>query len=588
VATREVRERGDGRVPPHSVEAEDSLLGAMLLSRDAITEALEVVDESDFFQPSLRHIFVSVLQLYAAGEPTDVVSVADLLRRNGLLEQVGGVERLLSLQASTPAITSASRYAQIVRDYALLRRLIAAATQIAEQAYAPPADVQELIDFAEAKILEVSRGNRADSATLLRDVLWDALEELEQLFAEGGAQTKVTSTGFRDLDEKLSGLHRSNLVIVGARPGMGKTSFALSMASKVANSLAQPVLIFSLEMSRIEIGQRLLAAEAKVDSVKIRTGRLTEKEWDRISHAAGRLADRRIYIDDDPNITVLDVRARARRLRAQEGLGLVVVDYLQLMSSRRNVESRQVEVSEISRGLKLLARELDVPVVALSQLSRNLETRHDKRPQLADLRESGCLAWETRIMLADGSEVPIGLLWSKGHTGLEVLGVDDRGEVVRAKARRAVATGVRDLVCIDFADGTRLRATASHPLRTKEGFAPAGALPPGTEVLGVDDRGEVVARAVTGSWPLGRELVFDMEVPGLHSFVAEGLSVHNSLEQDADVVLFIYRDEAYREDSPDRGVAEVIIAKHRNGPTGTVTLAFIENWALFVDMARND
>lgn len=575
-------------MPPHSVEAEDSLLGAMLLSRDAITEALEVVDESDFFQPSLRHIFVSVLQLYAAGEPTDVVSVADLLRRNGLLEQVGGVERLLSLQASTPAITSASRYAQIVRDYALLRRLIAAATQIAEQAYAPPADVQELIDFAEAKILEVSRGNRADSATLLRDVLWDALEELEQLFAEGGAQTKVTSTGFRDLDEKLSGLHRSNLVIVGARPGMGKTSFALSMASKVANSLAQPVLIFSLEMSRIEIGQRLLAAEAKVDSVKIRTGRLTEKEWDRISHAAGRLADRRIYIDDDPNITVLDVRARARRLRAQEGLGLVVVDYLQLMSSRRNVESRQVEVSEISRGLKLLARELDVPVVALSQLSRNLETRHDKRPQLADLRESGCLAWETRIMLADGSEVPIGLLWSKGHTGLEVLGVDDRGEVVRAKARRAVATGVRDLVCIDFADGTRLRATASHPLRTKEGFAPAGALPPGTEVLGVDDRGEVVARAVTGSWPLGRELVFDMEVPGLHSFVAEGLSVHNSLEQDADVVLFIYRDEAYREDSPDRGVAEVIIAKHRNGPTGTVTLAFIENWALFVDMARND
>lgn len=588
MATREVRERGDGRVPPHSVEAEDSLLGAMLLSRDAITEALEVVDESDFFQPSLRHIFVSVLQLYAAGEPTDVVSVADLLRRNGLLEQVGGVERLLSLQASTPAITSASRYAQIVRDYALLRRLIAAATQIAEQAYAPPADVQELIDFAEAKILEVSRGNRADSATLLRDVLWDALEELEQLFAEGGAQTKVTSTGFRDLDEKLSGLHRSNLVIVGARPGMGKTSFALSMASKVANSLAQPVLIFSLEMSRIEIGQRLLAAEAKVDSVKIRTGRLTEKEWDRISHAAGRLADRRIYIDDDPNITVLDVRARARRLRAQEGLGLVVVDYLQLMSSRRNVESRQVEVSEISRGLKLLARELDVPVVALSQLSRNLETRHDKRPQLADLRESGCLAWETRIMLADGSEVPIGLLWSKGHTGLEVLGVDDRGEVVRAKARRAVATGVRDLVCIDFEDGTRLRATASHPLRTKEGFAPAGALPPGTEVLGVDDRGEVVARAVTGSWPLGRELVFDMEVPGLHSFVAEGLSVHNSLEQDADVVLFIYRDEAYREDSPDRGVAEVIIAKHRNGPTGTVTLAFIENWALFVDMARND
>lgn len=586
MAARESRAISETRVPPHSVEAEDSLVGAMLLSRDAISEAVELVKEDDFFQPSLHHIFAALWQLYTAGDPTDVVSVSDQLKRSGVLEQVGGTEKLLLLQASTPAIASAARYAQIVRDYSLLRRLIAAATEIAEQAYASPNDVQEIVDYAEARIFDVAKGNNTDNAVVIRDVLWEALEELEELYAQGGNQTKTASTGFRDLDEKLSGLHRSNLIIVGARPGMGKTSFALSMASKVAENSEDPVLIFSLEMSRIEIGQRLLAGEARVDSMKIRSGRLVEREWDRISHAAGRLAERKIFIDDDPNITVLDIRARSRRLKANEGLSLVMIDYLQLMSSRKNVESRQVEVSEISRGLKLLARELDVPVIALSQLSRNLESRSDKRPLLADLRESGCLAWDTHVQLDDGTTETIGMLWAKGTQQFGLLSATPGAEPLHSVAKRVVATGVKPLVRIEFDDGTHLDATTNHPLATPQGFVRVKALKVGDRVIAIDERAATITKVIVALAPLPPELVFDIEVLESHCFYANGALVHNSLEQDADIVMFIYRDEAYRPDSPDRGVAEIIIAKHRSGPVGTVHLAFMENWALFADIAQ--
>jgi replicative DNA helicase len=582
------------RLPPHNQEAEEALIGAMLLSRDAISEAVEVVAAEDFFQPSLQRVFSALQSLYASGLPTDVVSVTDELKRMGALDLVGGTERLLVLQSNTPAIASAVRYAEIVRDYSLLRRLIKAATEIAEAAYELPSDVHALIDAAEAKVFEVAKGTRDEQAASIKDILWDTLEELEKLYPDGGGlESTVVSSGFTSLDEKLMGLHKSNLVIVGARPGMGKTSFALSMASKVAQTTPDPVLVFSLEMSRYEIGQRLLAAEARVDSVKIRSGKLAEKEWDKLSHAAGRLAERPIYIDDSPNLTVLDVRARSRRLKAMQGLSLVVVDYLQLMSSRRNVESRQVEVSEISRGLKLLARELDVPVVALSQLSRNLENRSDKRPQLADLRESGCLTWDTRVHLSGGEEVALGWLWATGQEGFEVLSLSDTGELVVRTAKRVVATGVKPVFRYEMINGAVLNATSSHKVLTKQGFVPIGELGIGDEIvflasgLAGDPRSRRLEKvAISSCSEVGYELVFDLEVADTHNFVANGLLVHNSLEQDADIVLFIYRDELYNPDTPDRGVAEIIVAKHRNGPTGVVHLAFMEHWALFADIAR--
>ncbi len=575
----------EARLPPHSAEAEESLLGAMLLSRDAIGEAIEAAAEDDFFQPSHRHIFSALVQLYAGGEPTDVVSVGEQLKRMGLLDQVGGAEKLLLLQASTPAVASAGRYANIVRDYSLLRRLIKAATEIAEEAYSLPVSVRELVDAAEAKIFEVAKGGGSEQIVAIRDVLWQALEELEELYNGGGIERSAVSSGFRDLDEKLTGLHPSNLIIVGARPGVGKTSFALSMAAKVAEASPAPVLIFSLEMSRFEIGQRLLAGEARIDSQKIRSGKLGDREWDKISHAAGRLSERRIYIDDDPNVTILDVRARARRLKATEGLSLVVVDYLQLMSSRRHVESRQVEVSEISRGLKLLAREIDVPVVALSQLSRNLENRSDKRPQLADLRESGCVTWDTLVSLADGSEAEIGSLWASGSQAFEVLSLAGN-RTHPAVARRVVATGVKPVSRLTFSNGRELCATANHPVCTPGGFTPLEKLQVGSVVVAIADA-KAAETTVTGIEPLGSELVFDIEVEETHNFVANTAVVHNSLEQDADIVMFIYRDDAHNPNSPDRGIAEIIIAKHRNGPVGTVHLAYMQNWALFADIASN-
>jgi len=589
------RERsGLDRLPPHSIEAEESLIGAMLLSREAISEAIELVTEDDFFKPSLRHVFHSLTALYSGGSPTDVVSVAESLRRDQVLDIVGGTEALLVLEAGTPAVGSAARYAQIVRDYALLRRLISAATEIAEQAYSVPKDVGEVVDYAEARILEVAKGNNREAASHVRDVIYAALEQLEAMLLRGDSLASDLATGFRDLDEKLSGLQRSNLIIVGARPGMGKTSFALSLAANVASTATDPVLIFSLEMSKQEIGQRLLAGESRVDSMKIRSGRLADRDWDRIAHAAGRLSERRIFIDDDPNVTVLDIRARARRLKSVEGLSLVVVDYLQLMSGRRNVESRQVEVSEISRGLKLLARELDVPVIALSQLSRNLENRAEKRPQLADLRESGCLGWESLITLADGSQEPVGLLWAKGASEFGVCSFDELGRPTVATAHRAVATGVKKVVKVYFEDGYSLVATPNHRVFTEKGWSAVGGLGVQDEVL-VTPRGSsgdstttTLSRTrVKEQIELGQELVFDLEVAETHAFFANGVGVHNSLEQDADVVMFIYRDEAYRPDSADRGIAEVIISKHRNGPIGTVYLAFMENWALFADIATN-
>ncbi len=423
------------------------MLGAMLLSRDAIAAGVETCTADDFYKPVHGYIFDAIVSLYGQGEPADPITVADELRRADLLDSVGGSPALISLQANTPAVSSAGRYARIVEEHCLLRKLIGVAAEIAELGYSVPDDVTGAIDRAETMVFEVAQRRTVDTLLALRDLLSQTLDGLEALYDRGDTITGVP-TGYADLDTQLAGLQPSNLLIVGARPGAGKTSFVLGMAAHAAMERRVPVLVFSLEMSHLEITQRFLCGEARVDSSRMRTGRLLEADWTKISHATGRLGEAPIFVDDNPNTTVMDIRAKARRLRSRQGLGLVIIDYLQLMTGRHQAENRQVEVSEISRGLKILARELEVPVVACSQLSRNLESRADKRPVLADLRESG------------------------------------------------------------------------------------------------------------------------------------------SLEQDADVVMFLYRDELYNADSPDRGTAEVIVAKHRNGPTGVTQLAFLDHYAKFVNMAR--
>jgi replicative DNA helicase len=456
-----------GRVPPHNLEAEEALLGSMMLSRDAIATAVEKVTVEDFYRPSHGHIYDAITTLYGGGEPVDHVTVAEMLRRAGVLEAIGGESALVSIKANTPATSSSARYAAIVEENALLRRLIGVAGEIAEIGYGLPEDVTAAVDHAESMVFDVAQRRTTDTIRPLKDLLGDSLDHLEALYDRGETITGVP-TGYTDLDEHLAGLQKSNLVIVGARPSMGKTAFALGLAAHAAMQ-GTSALFFSLEMSHLEIAQRMLCAEARVDAARMRNGRLLETDWGKVSNAIGRLSEIPLFVDDNPNITVMDIRAKARRLKSRGQLGLVVVDYLQLMSGRSSAENRQVEVSEISRGLKILARELEVPVVALSQLSRNLEARADKRPMLADLRESGCMPADTRIWKADGSTVTLGELVLTQEQAL-VLSLDDQWKLVERRMTKVFPTGVKPVFRLRLASGAEVRATANHPFRKMRGW----------------------------------------------------------------------------------------------------------------------
>ncbi len=387
------------RVPPHNLSAEESLLGALLLSREAVNTVSELGLLPDvFYKPSHQHVFDAVRSLLSGGQPVDAVTVADELRRVGLLDEIGGMDFLLHLQNTTPVIGNVGRYAKIVMDTSALRRLIGVASEIAEIAYSEPDDVAKALDEAESKVFEVADERVTDSVAEIKDVLRATTDELERRYTEKAGVTG-TSTGFHDLDNLLLGLQPASLVIVGARPSMGKSAFALNIATFVAKNTRQPVLVFSLEMSHSEMAQRILSAEARVDTRKLRTGNLTGSEWSDVNNAVGRL-EVPLYLDDNPAVTVMEIRAKARRLKAKYGtIGLIVIDYLQLMSGGARSENRQLEVSEISRNLKVLARELNVPIMALSQLSRRLEERADKRPVLADLRESGALEQDADVVM---------------------------------------------------------------------------------------------------------------------------------------------------------------------------------------------
>jgi replicative DNA helicase len=434
------------RVPPHNVEAEESVLGSMLLSKDAIAEVLELLREDDFYRPAHRTVFRSVLDLYGHGDAVDAITVAEELRRNGALADIGGAPFLHTLVASVPTAANAAYYARIVKEAGVLRRLIDVGTQIVQLGFETPQDTERAVDIAESLVYQVAQGRVTEDYHSLRDVLTGTLEAIERLHEDHREITGVP-TGFPDLDRLTSGLQPANLVIVAARPAVGKSTLGLDVARHAAVKAGVPTVVFSLEMSKTELVQRLMCAECTVDMQRLRTGRMEESDWTRLTRSLGKLADAPLFIDDSPGTTMMEIRAKCRRLKQRHGLGLVVVDYLQLMQPSKRFENRQQEVSEISRSLKLLAKELEVPVIAISQLSRQTEARSDRRPMLSDLRESG------------------------------------------------------------------------------------------------------------------------------------------ALEQDSDVVLFIYRDELYDPESPRKGEADLILAKHRNGPTDTVTVTFQGQYSRFAPMA---
>ncbi len=385
------------KLPPYNEEAEQYVLGACFGSGDAFARALEIIELHDFYKTSHRKIFSAMQFLFEANQPIDILTVADRLRKSDGLDDAGGMDYLDFLEGLVPTSAAISHHSRIIREKKVLRDLIETATEIVVSSYEDSDDADEILDKAERSIFEISEKRTKRSFYSIREIVKSSFDSIEKLFEKPGMVTGV-ETGFRELAQLTSGLHPSELVIIAGRPSMGKTSLALDIARFAACKRKVPTAIFSLEMSKEQLGLRMLCAEARVSSVKLRTGFLASSDWPNLTAAAGRISEAPIFVDDSPQLATLDIRARSRRLKAEHSLGLVIVDYLQLMHGSRKIESRQLEISEISRGLKGLAKELNVPIIALSQLSRAVENRTDKRPLLSDLRESGSIEQDADVV----------------------------------------------------------------------------------------------------------------------------------------------------------------------------------------------
>ncbi|MCC7345576.1 MAG: replicative DNA helicase [Deltaproteobacteria bacterium] len=598
------------RLPPQALEAEASLLGALLIDPEALHKVADILRPEDFYKPAHQKIFRAALRLFENNEPPDVITLANELTRQGELEASGGAPYLAQLAASVATSASVVYYAKIIREKSITRGLIKAATEIVTQGYAGGGDVGGLMDFAEKTIFEISERSIQQAFSHVRDVVKESIKTIEHLYENRSAVTGVP-TGYKELNRITAGLQRSDLIIVAGRPSMGKTAFALNLATNAALETKQAVAVFSLEMSKEQLVQRMLCSEARVDSSKLRGGFLKQGDWTRLIKAAGDLSQAPLYIDDTPALSVLEMRAKCRRLKKEREVGLIVVDYLQLMRSDVT-ESREREISDISRSLKALAKELHVPVIALSQLNRSVESRTDRRPQLSDLRE--CVTGETLVNLADGRRLPIRDLVGKS---VEVLSVDSDRNIKAQVCDTVWSVGYERIFRLSFASGRILRATAGHRILTEKGWKELRELFFGDKIGLVAEiskvhselsgRGSaVLAQAISEEFSPsighlafewdhlidiredGIEEVFDLTVPGTHSWLADGIVSHNSgaIEQDADVIAFIYRDEVYNKDTPEKGVAEIIIGKQRNGPIGTVKLKFFHEFTRFEELVE--
>jgi len=438
-------------LPPQSLDAEESILSAILVDNDTLLDVLEILSPDDFYRSAHQKIFSAISELFSRNEPVDLVTLTNILRENDRLEEIGGAAYLANLVDTVPLAVNAQYYAKIVYDKACLRRLIEKANSIAKRCFEDRGDVDSVIDFAESSIFEISENKIRPTFYPIGKIIESNIDVLEERQGNRALVTGV-ATGFTKLDELTAGLQKADLVILAGRPGMGKTALALNIAKNAAVDANIPVAIFSLEMSKEQLSFRMLSSEARIDSSRLRRGFISQDDWIKITDSAGVLSQAPIFIDDSPNITALEIRAKSRRLKMEKDIGLIIIDYLQLMKGRVSAERRDLEISEISRSLKALAKEIDLPVVALSQLNRKLEERSDKRPQLSDLRESG------------------------------------------------------------------------------------------------------------------------------------------ALEQDADVVAFLYRDELYNRDenNPNKGKAELIVSKQRNGPTGFAILTFLDTYTRFENYAARE
>ena len=582
------------RVPPQNLEAEEAILGGILVDPEAIGRVTDILEGEAFYLAAHRMIYEAALALHQEGKPADLMMVASWLIDRGTLDKVGGQSRLAELYDRTPSAVNIDLYAQLVMDKFLRRRLIRAGNEITGLGHDTAQELPEVLDAAEQKVFNITQARPQDGLVSTAEVLTQTFADIESRAI--GQTLPGLACGFYDLDAMTQGFQRGDLIIVAGRPSMGKTSYVLNVARNIASYHKLPVAVFSLEMSRDQLVQRLLSSEVRIESSRLRAGRISSQEWEPLAHEISKLSQLPLYIDDTPNLTVTEMRSRCRRLQAEYGgaLGLVVIDYLQLMGG--NSENRVQMLSQITRGLKGLARELSVPVIALSQLSRGVESRTDKRPMMSDLRE--CVTGDTQVMLTDGRRVPIREL--VGETP-DVLAMSPDEKIISAKSDCIWSVGSKPVFQLQLASGRNLKATAQHRIYTENGWQVLEDIQVGDRVaiakelsLNVIDREShglgVFWDEVIAIVPAGEEEVFDLTVPGPASWLADGIVSHNSgaIEQDADLIMMLYRDEYYNKDTVDRGIAEIIINKHRNGPTGTVKLLFEPQYTQFRNLSGSN
>jgi replicative DNA helicase len=600
-----------GRVPPHDLDAEMSIIGSILLDPLSIAKVLQFLHPEDFYRENNGQIYRAALDLFAAGEPIDNVTLASQLQTMGLLERVGGRAQLASMQSAVPTAANIEYYGRIVKEKAYKRRLISAGGNIAGYGYDDSVEAEDAINKAQSLVFGVADDRDQRELARLYDLLGPAMERISVLMESGQGVVGIPS-GFHDLDRMTGGFKDSDLIVVAGRPAMGKTSWILNVGLHAALEAKKSVAIFSLEMSKEQLTERLLTEQAQIDAQRMHRGLLSEAEFDRVSNALGPLGEASIYIDDTPVMDELTLQLKARQAKMRHNIDMILLDYLQLMHGRsRGEDNRVQEVSAISRSLKGLARELRIPVIAISQLSRAPEQRPDKRPILSDLRESGCLAGDTPIYLPDsGTYVPIKDL--VGKSGFRVLALDKGWwRMDAATVTNAFATGVKPVFKLTTQLGRSVRATANHKFLTMEGWRRLDELKPSDHIASpgtdpftrfaqnaplrasasapfvqkgpIEVCGDIHWDRIASIRPDGTDEVFDLTVDDLHNFVAENLIVHNSIEQDADVVMFLFRPEYYKPDEKP-GIAEVHVAKHRNGPTGTIELKFRRDHTRFYNL----
>ncbi|MBB5110677.1 replicative DNA helicase [Micromonospora echinospora] len=474
------------KTPPQDVAAEQCVLGGMLLSKDAIADVVEILKTNDFYRPVHATIFDAILDIYGRGEPADPITVAAALADSGDLARIGGAPYLHTLIASVPTAANAAYYARIVGERAVLRRLVEAGTRIVQLGYGTgqggSRDVDDIVDLAQQAVYEITEKRVSEDFAVLADMLQPTLDEIEAVGAQGGMMTGVP-TGFTDLDRLLNGLHAGQLIIVAGRPGLGKSTASMDFARNAAIRANQAAAIFSLEMSKVEIVMRLLSAEARVPLHVLRSGQLSDDDWTKLARCMGEISEAPLFVDDTPSMNLMEIRAKARRLKQKHDLKLIVVDYLQLMTSPKRTESRQQEVADLSRGLKLLAKEVECPVIAVSQLNRGPEQRTDKRPQLSDLRESGCLTADTRLVRADdNSEITLGALLAGNVRDIPVWALDEGLRYTPRTLTHAFPSGTREVFRMTLSSGKQVEATANHPFLTFGGWLPLEELTVGTRL----------------------------------------------------------------------------------------------------------